>query len=297
MVAPVYVMLGPGATAAVLCAALALGAVFGSFMCCVAGRLVSGESPWKGRSRCDSCGTVLGVLDLIPVISWLACGGRCRYCGSAVPARCLYAELVLGLAFALLLLRYGLSVHALAYCALACVLLGLSLVDLDTMTIPNGFVLAGVVIWLLQVAAAGTLELTGSAGMADFLGQSAAALQASLFPNLEHAAALAANGLVGGLVMGGGMLVLSLAFDAVVKQQSLGGGDIKLLFATGLFLGLPLSLFNLILACVMGLVFAFVRRLRGIEGAFPFGPAISAATVITLLVGSQVVSAYLGLLL
>ena len=296
LMASVYSFLGAGLTAAVLLFALVLGAVFGSFITCVAGRLVSGENPWKGRSHCDSCGSVLAPRDLIPVISWLVGRGRCRFCKSRIPLRCLNAELGLGLVFALLFLHFGLGVHTLAYCALACVLLGLSLMDLDTMTIPNGFVLAGVVIWLLQVVGFAALELGGQAGWIYSLGQTPAALQVNLFPALGDSAALALNGLVGGFAMGGGMLVLSLVFDALAKQQSLGGGDVKLLFVTGLFLGLPLSLLNLILACILGLAFAFVRRCQGKQGAFPFGPAISLATLITLLVGNVAMSAYLSLI-
>ncbi|MEG2982681.1 MAG: A24 family peptidase, partial [Raoultibacter sp.] len=154
--------------------------------------------------------------------------------------------------------------------------------------------------------------------------------------------AVVADGLAGALGVGGFMLVASLVFDRVLGKQSLGGGDIKLLFMVGLFLGAALSVFNLLVSCLLGLVFAsaskqWVKRenppsldhaqddtstpgtpvsspvipheaknlglhdeetLTIMEaGAFPFGPAIAAATLVTLLVGPSVLEWYLGLFL
>ncbi len=56
------------------------------------------------------------------------------------------------------------------------------------------------------------------------------------------------SGLAGGLSIGVGMLLLSLLFDKVTGKESLGGGDIKLFFMTGLYLGPWVGLFNLILS-------------------------------------------------
>ena len=54
---------------------------------------------------------------------------------------------------------------------------------------------------------------------------------------------------------------MSVAFDKVTKRRSLGGGDVKLLFMVGLFLGLAGSMLNLLMACLMGLAFAFAQGL------------------------------------
>ena len=64
-----------------------LGAVFGSFLNCAAWRLGHGESVLRGRSHCTACGHVLGAADLVPILSWLFLRGKCRYCGSRIPAR------------------------------------------------------------------------------------------------------------------------------------------------------------------------------------------------------------------
>ena len=63
-----------------------LGCALGSFTDCLAGRMLNGTSVLKGRSHCDACGHVLGVLDLVPLFSRLCLRGRCRYCGAKIPA-------------------------------------------------------------------------------------------------------------------------------------------------------------------------------------------------------------------
>lgn len=280
-------------TAAVLVMAAVWGAVFGSFINCLAWRLVHGENPWKGRSHCAVCNHSLGVLDLVPVLSWLLLRGKCRYCGERIAFRYTAAELILAAFFVSVVWVYGLSVHALALCALGCLLLGLSLVDLDSYIIPNGFIVAGIAVWVLSAPFCALPEEGVALG--------------SLFANLPGSpvSSVFADGLLGALCVGGGLLLFSIAFEALTGKVGLGGGDIKLLFMVGLYLGLPASVLNLIIACVMGLLFNIVWSKAHPQGdpdapapkAFPFGPAIAAAVWVTLLVGSPLLSAYLSLLL
>jgi len=60
-------------------AALA-GLVVGSFLNVLALRSLSGASMFTPFSKCPKCDHRLGVLDLIPVVSYVLLGGRCRYC-------------------------------------------------------------------------------------------------------------------------------------------------------------------------------------------------------------------------
>lgn len=332
----------PSQAAILIGVAALLGAVFGSFVNCLAWRLAHGESVLAGRSHCTICGHSLGVLDLIPVVSWLALRGRCRHCGERVSPRYVVVELLMAALFVALLVVYGVGAPWLAYAALACILMGASLVDLDTYTIPNGFVIAAAAVWLLMMAA----SFAGAIGFplvpaamrepaalvaADLLlaGAAPEAVSSvfgvgSLFAPLVGAGWLAGllDGLAGGLLVGGGILLFSLVFDAVTGKTSLGGGDVKLLFAVGLFLGAALSLLNLLVACVLGLVFAAFRLRRApstpcgkavkcaagegagaspestpppVDKAIPFGPAIAAATMLTLLGGPLVLTWYVGL--
>ena len=100
------------------------------------------------------------------------------------------------------------------------------------------------------------------------------------------------RGVLTGAGLSGGMLALSLLFDRLTGKESLGGGDIKLFFVTGLYLrSIWEVLFFLILSCVLGIGCSLVRR----EGKIPFGPAIAAASFLMLLFGDQLTGWYRGL--
>lgn len=78
------------------------GLIIGSFATALVYRLPRGLDWVSARSRCPSCGHVLGVPDLVPVFSWLFLRGRCRHCGTKIPARYPLIELSFGLAAAAL---------------------------------------------------------------------------------------------------------------------------------------------------------------------------------------------------
>ena len=247
------------------CVAAALGAVFGSFLNCAAWRIAHGEAFWKGRSRCPSCGHTLSAPDLVPVFSWLFLRGKCRYCGSKVSVRYLLTELLFALLTLLCLLRFDLTVVCLRNWIFLCCLFCLSLVDLEAMIIPNGCLIVAACAWLISL------------------------------PLLRPVWRVILNSVIAAAVFGVGVLLLSLLLDRLLKKESLGGGDVKLLAVTGLYLGIVGSLFQLILACVFGLIFALLRRSGG-KQAFPFGPSIAAAAYLVLLYGGTVINWYLGLL-
>ena len=242
-----------------------LGAVLGSFLNCAAFRISRGESFFGGHSRCPSCGHDLGILDLVPIFSWLFLGGKCRYCKTKISARYPITEGLFALMTVLCLLKFDLSAECLRNLIFGCCLFCLSLVDLEILIIPNGCLLTAAAAWFLALP---FMKM----GMGDVL---------------LH--------LLSALLYGGGLLMLSLAADRILNKESLGGGDIKLFAVMGLYLGMTASLFTLLLSCILGLIFAFGRKWIPVgEGEhFPFGPAIAAATWIMLLYGQPLVNWYL----
>ena len=265
--------------------AFLFGTVFGSFLNCMAWRIAHNESVLKGRSHCAVCGHTLGIADLIPVFSWLFLGGRCRYCKEKISPRYVAAELVCGCGFVLSFLRYGVSWRTLQVIVLFCILLALSLTDFEIYEIPDRFILAGIIWYLVSSKLMDRrLSLTG--------------MTVSILPEGEYLSLPAWGqnllaGLIGGLAIGGGMLFLSLLFDHLLGKESMGGGDIKLFFMTSLYLGLLQGLFSLILSCIVGLVIAAVMRRKRV----PFGPAISLAAFLSLLYGESFVNWYLSLIM
>jgi len=254
--------LSVGITAYILTITFLLGCAFGSFADCAAMRLVSGESVLTGRSHCDQCGHVLGPLDLIPLVSWMVQRGRCRYCGAKIPAECFVTELFSGLVCMLIVYRFDVSLLSLRILLLWVILLILSLTDLHAWIIPDRLILLGTILYVVTAL---------------FLKESFSAM---------------GKGILFGSVLGGGMLVLSMVFDRITGKESLGGGDIKLFFMTGLYLTSAWELlFYLILSCMIGLIFAAVRRTERL----PFGPSIAAACMVMLLYGEPLTAWYTGL--
>lgn len=241
----------------VYCVVLAfiLGSVFGSFLNCVSDRIIAHEKWWTGRSKCDACGHELGILDLFPVFSYLFLKGKCRYCGTKLSSTYMFSELGLGILFVVMVLVRGtLDLTLLKDLGLVTCLYGLSLSDLKSYEIPDGFILTSIIWWLLF--------------------------------------GFDPKSLAAGFVIAGSVLLLSLLMDKILKKESMGGGDIKLFFVVGLYLGLYGSLFNLILACLFGLLLVVILK----KNKIPFGPAIAMATYISLLYGSQFVNWYMSIL-
>ena len=258
--------LPPGLLTGCIVFCVLLGAAMGSFLHCAAWRFSRGESFVTGRSRCPRCGHTLGVIDLIPLFSWLFLRGRCRSCGAKIPVRYFLAELFFALLTVACLLRFGFTVLCLRNWAFLCCLFLLSMVDVETREIPDGALIAAAVIWLAALPF----------------------LWSGWKDALAHIAA--------GVVYGAALLGLSLLMDRLLKKESLGGGDVKLLAVVGLYLGFLPTLFALILACVLGLGQALITgKRRG--AAFPFGPALSAAGALMLFFGAALAAWYLGLFL
>jgi len=90
---------------------LVLGAIFGSFLLVVSLRHNTGKS-LQGRSACFSCNTNLRWYELIPLVSYLIQGGRCRTCGSHIATETLWVELSTAITFMMLSLR---GLFSLAY--------------------------------------------------------------------------------------------------------------------------------------------------------------------------------------
>ena len=242
--------------------ALLLGLVLGSFGNAWAWRIAHGEKISRGRSHCPACGHTLAARDLVPLFSWLFLRGKCRYCGKPIPKRYPLTEAICGLFFLSCLLRWGLSLDALRFALMGFFLFVASLVDWETMELPDGLLIAAAVPALLRLA----VDLSAWKDM-----------------------------LLGALIIPLALLLIVLVMDKVLGRETMGGGDIKLLAVLGLHFGPVETFILLIFACIIGLVFALIAK-RGKGKAFPFGPMLSLAGWLTLLVGSPLANWYLSLL-
>ncbi len=259
-----------------------LGLVFGSFLNCTAMRLVRGEDFVKGRSRCPSCGHELSAIELIPVLSFILQKGKCRHCGGKISARYIVSEIVfaalsLGLYFKLIF-GAGDAIEAQTVIFLrnwiltGCLFL-ISLTDLESMEIFDGVLIFGFVNFLVF-----------------------AAVQILMKNGDIYSVILS---LLAGLAVGAVMLAISLIMDRILKRDSMGGGDIKLYALLGVYLGFAGAYELVILSCIIGLIFAGVRKILFSEASkeFSFGPAIALAGYILLLSEEYITGWYLSIIL
>lgn len=245
-----------------LCAWLAVcGAVAGSLIDCAVWRWVNGK-PVFGYSYCASCGAMLGVLDLVPVASYLRSRGRCRHCGKKIPAECFWAEVGGAAVFALAAagLEPVLSLELPKWLAFAGMLLAMSLIDACKKLVPDNLLIAMMANWLLWTV-----------------------LEGSLIPALRSALA--------SLAVPFALLAATLILEKILKRDVLGGGDIKLLVVFALYLSWAEMLLALLTACLLGLLWA---ALRSREKAIPFGPFLTAGCMLTVALGAPLVSRYMG---
>lgn len=84
------------------------------------------------------------------------------------------------------------------------------------------------------------------------------------------------------------LLVIVVLVERILKKEAMGGGDIKLLFVTGLFLGWEKNLLTVFLACIISLIWSVMQ----VRKELPFGPAIAAGAVISMVIGNQILSIY-----
>ena len=162
-----------------------------------------------------------------------------------------------------------------------------SAIDLRERRIPNKLVIAMVALWLavrvLLAVMVGACS-AGAFGVDAQMGNAASAASVAAMRVSPFGLTLI-DGLAGALVLGGGSLAVSLAFEHFAQRPSMGGGDIKLLAVVGLFLGWERGLWCLFAACLVVLAMQVVSRFR--EGGkrigsqtFPFAPAILVGVVI-----------------
>ena len=239
-----------------------LGLVMGSFCNAWAWRIVNNEKISKGRSHCTSCGHVLEALDLIPVLSWVFLKGKCRHCGAKIPVRYPVTEIISCVWYVSMLLTYGLTLDFIRLCLTGSCLLAASLVDIDSMELPDGFTVAIALFAMLKAGAHPEQQLD----------------------------------MVIGALIALPLLLLVLLMDKIKQTETMGGGDIKLLAALGLHFGWKGTLFLLIAACIAGLVFAALTR-KEKDVPFPFGPMLAIAAFFTAVFGDTVINAYLELFL
>lgn len=243
-----------------------LGLLFGSFANVIILRLPAGLSVVTPRSHCGACKKTIPWHDNVPFFSWFILRGKCRFCKTPFSVRYALVEMLMGLAFLAVFLKVGPSWLLLEYLVFVFGLITVSFIDLDHMILPDEFTLSGI-----------GLGLAG----------------AFLNPEREFLEA------VWGVLLGGGFLwAIAVIYQAIRKQEGMGGGDIKLLAWMGALLGWSSIPFIILTSSLLGTLVGLVQMRKaggGLATAIPFGPFLALAGFIYLLAGEEITQAYIGL--
>lgn len=234
--------------------AIVVGPVVGSFIGAATIRLPRGETIVHGRSRCDSCQHTLTVIELVPVLSFVAQRGRCRHCNASIVRDQLIAEVGAGVV-ALLAVAGAPSIPgAVALALFGWVLLALALLDARHFWLPDALTLpmigAGLLaVWVLPVIAL-------------------------------------ADRLLGAVVGYALLTLMRIGYRRLRGHEGLGGGDAKLFAGIGAWLGIAALPWVMILAGFLGLAIVAVRWSRRQEvrrlDRLPLGTLLAVAALIVM---------------
>lgn len=252
------------------------GLIFGSFFNVVIYRLPEGKSIIAPRSFCPSCGAKLKAYDLIPVFSFIFLRGKCRYCGCKISFRYPLVELVTGVVFVILYIKFGLSVEFIFTVFLMSILLMVFFIDLEHMIIPNELVIAGLI-----------------GGIALFVLR-------FWFDDALVGDSQWYSPILGMLATSGFLLLVALIGLAIYGTDAFGMGDVKIFLPIGLILGLKLSVISLVFSIFIGGItglFLIITGLKHRKSHIPFGPFIVMGTFLSILFGNEFFAWYVGMLL
>ena len=232
------------------------GLCAGSFANVLIYRLPRGIQVIRGRSFCPHCRTRIRWYDNLPLVSWIALGGRCRSCRETISGRYPAVELVVAIVAAISVGYLGMTLAALWTFLFLFILLVIAIIDATSFVIPHSLTAGGLISGLVLAPLAG--------------------------PGLWRAAL---GALLGGVVI----ILLIRGYRQIRGRAGMGGGDVMLLAMIGAFLGPWGVMATLGLGAGLGAIYALVRS-RGRPDRFerlPFGPFLAVAATIVLLWGES----------
>ncbi len=229
-----------------------LGSIMGSFFHVVATRLSKDESIIKPSSHCHICNRKLKWYELIPILSYVIQGGKSRCCKQKLPISYLIIEVITGSLFSVTYHVFKLTPELLINLIFISGLIIVIISDIEYMIILDEVLsFSSFLIIILDIILYG-FKITAV--------------------NIYNA--------VGAFIL---MFVIKLLGDFIFKRESLGGGDIKLMFLFGLVLGFPMAVATIFFGTFLAFPIAIYVLLSRKDNMIPFGPFLSIAAIIILI--------------
>ena len=240
-----------------------LGSIMGSFYHVVATRLSKDESIIFPGSHCVNCNHKLKWYENIPIISYILLKGKCSECKKEIPFSCLIVELVTALLFAVTYHVFDFSFDLIIGLIFVSSLIIVIVSDIEYMIILDEVLVVSTLLIIVLYLIHFIVFMDYKKGIEELMVN-------HVYPG------------IGAFVF---MYALKLMGDKMFKKESLGGGDIKLMFLFGLVLGFPLAICTIFLATFIAFPIALVMLFISKDNIIPFGPFLSMSGIIILISG------------
>ena len=240
-----------------------LGLFVGSFLNVCIYRLPLRRTVLWGRSHCPHCNHQIRAGENLPVVSWIALGGRCADCRARISVQYPVIEMVTALIFGAAAWLYGPTPLLVARLLFACAMIVLFMIDLQHRILPNVITLPGIV-----------------AGLACSL---------VLPPGPRDA-------IIGAVVCSLMLWGMGELVSRVLGKEALGFGDVKMTAMMGAFLGWKLTLVALFLASFLGSVIGIglVALTRDRDYQIPLGSFLAIGALAAAAAGEPLLAWYVG---
>lgn len=235
------------------------GITIGSFLNVLADRLARNESVVKGRSHCESCKKTLGLLDLIPVFSFLFLRGKCRYCKAKLSWYYPVVEITTGILFVYTfwwLQPNSMFINSLYYFFVVSSLIVIFFADIKYGVIPDKIIFPAIII--------------------------------TFFYQLYTTYYMLPTTLLSAI----GAFVFFFLIFFLTRGRGMGFGDVKFAFLIGLVLGFPNIIVAFYIAFLTGAFISLIliaggkKKLRG--STIPFGPFMVFGMFVALYFGEYI---------
>ena len=224
-----------------------LGTVLGTIYTVIGLKLPNNEKIVVKR-KCKKCHHELSIKDLIPLVSYTLSKGRCRHCKGKIDILFPYMEFFTGLLFSVAYYSFGFSYQLLIALGMISLLMTIVVSDLTYLIIPDEIlIVASVYFLVIQFL---DLGLKGA---------------------ISH--------LLSGVFLFTIMYTVMLIGNKALKKESMGGGDIKMMFVFGLVLEPLLGTLTIFLGSLFALPMSLYLMKRNNEKVIPFGPFLLIAFV------------------
>lgn len=240
-----------------------IGTIIGSFLNVCIYRIPRGQSILYPSSKCTNCNTRIEFFDLVPILSYIFLRGRCRHCNNKISPMYIIIEILTGISFVFIFLKYGLVFEFFKYSIFIVILLLIAAIDIYNMNVYFSTIVIGISLAIIFLI----FEYFYGYYIKTFF--------------------------YGGIVSG-----IFIYLIIMITGGGMGWGDVEVCAIAGLFLGLKLVVFMIMISFFLGTligIILLILKVKSRKDYLPFVPFIFVASLITVLVGDKFIKLYISI--